>query len=306
MDVRRLELLRELAERGSITGVARATNRTPSAVSQQLKVLEREAGIPLTERSGRGIVLTGAGRALARTATDVAVALERADALWQDFKSAPRGEVTLTTFPTAGQMLLPGLLSAVEPLPGLDLICSDQDPLLPDFADLTPDFDIVLADSPGTMPVWKERGLAIVPLLREPLDVALPEDHRLAAKARLLPSDLVDELWVGVPDGYPFDRVLRQIEVTNGSPARIGQRFLDNGIVEAIVAAGHGIAILPRYTTRARGTGLITKPLGGVRAIRQISALMRPDRAERPSVRRVVEELRIAAQLVQTENETER
>lgn len=300
MDVRRLELLRQLSDRGSITAVARATHRTASAVSQQLKVLEREAGIPLTERAGRGIVLTGAGRALARTATDVAVALERADALWQDFKSAPRGEVTLTTFPTAGQMLLPGLLSAIEPLPGLELICSDQDPLLTDFADLTPDFDIVLADSPATMPAWKRRGLAVVPLLHEPLDVALPEDHRLAGAARLTPGDLVDELWIGVPEGYPFDRVLRQIEVANGSPARIGQRFLDNSIVEAVVAARHGIAILPRYTTSTHGRGLVTKPLGGVRAIRQISALLRPDRAERPSVRRVVDELRVTADRVQT------
>src|SRR6187402_593770 len=139
MDVRRLELLRELAERGSITAVAEATNRTASAVSQQLKVLEREAGVPLTERSGRGIVLTGAGKMLAQTATDVAVALERADAVWQEFVKQPRGEVTLTIFPTGGQMLLPGLLTAIEGMPGLTLVASDQDPLLPDFADLTPD-----------------------------------------------------------------------------------------------------------------------------------------------------------------------
>ncbi|MFT2689518.1 LysR family transcriptional regulator [Clavibacter zhangzhiyongii] len=77
MDIRRLELLRELADRGSVGAVARAAGRTPSAVSQQLKVLEREAGVPLTERSGRGIVLTDAGRALARTATDIAVAVAR-------------------------------------------------------------------------------------------------------------------------------------------------------------------------------------------------------------------------------------
>ncbi|MBC7725894.1 MAG: LysR family transcriptional regulator [Burkholderiaceae bacterium] len=303
MDVRRLELLRELSERGSITAVAAATQRTVSAVSQQLKVLEREAGIPLTERSGRGVILTGAGRALARTATDVAVALERADALWENFKSAPQGEVTLTTFPTAGQMLLPGLLTAIEALPGLLLTCSDLDPLLPDFADLTPDFDIVIAHSPGNLPTWKERGLAIVPLLQEPLDVALPEGHRLAAKTTLLPRDLVDELWVGVPDGYPYDRILRQIEVANGSPARIGQRFVDNGIVEAVVAAGHGIAVLPRYTTTDRANGLITRPLSGIRSTRQISAIMRPDRAERPSVRRVVEELRVEAQRFQAAHE---
>jgi len=303
MDVRRLELLRELAERGSITAVAAATNRTPSAVSQQLKVLEREAGIALTERSGRGIVLTGAGRMLAQTATDVAVALERAEALWQDFREAPRGTVTLTTFPTGGQMLLPGLLTAVAGMPGLELRCTDQDPLLPDFADLTPDFDIVLADSPGILPSWRERGLAVVRLMEEALDVALPEGHPLGEKRQLQPRDLVDETWVGVPEGFPYDRILNQIEAINGSPALIGQRFLDNGIVEAVVAAGHGIAILPRYTTRDRENGLITRPLTGVRAVRQISALMRPDRAERPSVRLTVELLRTEAARFVSERE---
>ena len=304
MDVRRLELLRELAERGSITAVAAATNRTSSAVSQQLKVLEREAGIPLTERRGRGVVLTGAGRMLAQTATDVAIALERADALWEDFKQAPRGDVTLTIFPTGGQMLLPGLLTAVAGVPGLVLSCSDQDPLLPDFADLTPDFDIVVADAPSILPSWRERGLAVVPLMTEPLDVALPEGHPLAEKKTLSPKDLVDETWVGVPLGFPYDRILRQIETANGVPARIGQRFLDNGIVEAIVAAGHGIAILPRYTTRDHENGLVTRPLTGVRALRQISALLRPDRAERPSVRLVVEALRAEAERFRKEHET--
>lgn len=303
MDVRRLELLRELADRGSITAVAAATHRTPSAVSQQLKVLEREAGIALTERVGRGVQLTGAGRALARTATEVAVALGRADALWENFKSAPQGVVTLTTFPSAGEMLIPGLLTALEQVPGLELRCSDQDPLRPDLADLTPDFDIVLADSPGNLPIWKERGLAVIPLMQEPMDVGLPLGHRLATKATLHPRDLVDEIWIGTPDGYPYDRILREIEVANGSPARVGQRFVDNGIVESLVATGHGIAILPRYTTRDHGTGLVTRPLGGIRATRQISALMRPDRAERPSVRRVIDELRLEAQRFQAARE---
>jgi len=302
MDVRRLELLRELAERGSITAVAKATNRTASAVSQQLKVLEREAGIALTERHGRGILLTGAGRMLAQTATDVAVALERADALWNDFKQTPTGTVSITTFPTAGQMLLPGLLTAIADVPGLELACTDQDPLMPDFADLTPDFDIVVADSPGVLPSWKERGLTVVLLMTEPLDVALPEGHPLSAKASLSPRDLIDELWVGVPDGFPYDRILRQIETINGSPARIGQRFLDNGIVEAVVAAGHGIAILPRFTTRDHENGLVTRPLTGVRTTRRISALMRPDRAERPSVRLVVEALRTEARKFEAEH----
>ncbi len=295
MDVRRLELLRELAQRGSVAAVAAATNRTPSAVSQQLKLLEREAGIELTFRSGRGIALTGAGRVLAQTATDVAVALERADAVWQDFKQTPRGEVTLTTFPTGGQMLLPGLLTAVAEVDGLVLHCTDQDPLLPDFADLTGDFDIVIADSPGMLPTWRERGLAVTRLMTEPLDIAVPEHHRLAGKKTLTPLDLVDETWIGVPVGFPYDRILRDIEAINGSPAIVSQRFQDNGVVEALVGSGHGIAVLPRFTTRDHENGLVTRPISGVRAVRTISALLRPERAERHSVRMVLELLRTEA-----------
>lgn len=292
MDIRRLELLRELSERGSVTAVARATRRTPSAVSQQLKILEREAGVPLTERSGRGIVLTSAGRALARTATDVATAIERAEALWEDFRSAPRGEVTLTVFPTAGQMLLPGVLTAIDRMPGLSLHVHDLDGLLGEVVDLAADYDVVMADSPGILPSWTERGLTVVPLMREPLDVAMPEGHPLGAKRSVSPADLIDETWIGVPSGLPFDRILRGIEVANGTPARVAQRITDNGIVESLVAAGHGIGILPRFTTRDRENGLITRPLTQVRASRLISALARPDRAERPAVRAVLETLR--------------
>lgn len=292
MDIRRLELLRELADRGSVTAVALATHRTASAVSQQLKILEREAGVPLTERVGRGIQLTPAGRELARTATDVATAIERAEALWEDFRSQPRGEVTLATFPSGGQMLLPGLLTTVGAMPGLDLAVSDLDQLVGDPMDLTADFDVVVIDSPEVRPEWTHRRLAVTELMWEPLDVALPENHPLGSRRFLRPSDLVNETWIGVPVGLPFDRILRDIEATNGTPARIAQRIGDNGIVEALVAAGHGIAILPRYTTRDRENGLITRPLEGVRSLRLISVLTRPDRAERPSVRAVVRALR--------------
>jgi DNA-binding transcriptional LysR family regulator len=301
MDVRRLELLRELSERGSIAAVAKATLRTPSAVSQQLKILEREAGLPLTERAGRGIVLTDAGRALARTAADVATALEAAESLWEEFRSTPRGVVRLVTFPTGGQMLLPGLLTAIAVHPGLSVACTDQDQFVEDFADLTPDYDVVIADSLNALrPTWIERGLAAVPLLSEPIDVALREDHPLAAKNSISPKDLVGETWVGIAPGSPYERILGKIEAASGSAAHVGQRFFDNGIVEQMVLAGHGIAILPRYTTRAHG--LVTRPLRDIAARRIISALMRPDRAVRPSVRVVVEALRSLGRQIEAAN----
>jgi DNA-binding transcriptional LysR family regulator len=297
MDVRRLMVLRELSERGSVGAVADAMSVTPSAVSQSLKALEKEAGYPLVEPAGRGVALTEAGRALARTATDIAVAIERAEGEWRAFMEQPAGRVTLVTFPTGGEMLLPGVLSRMAERPDVELVCSDTED--PDAAgDLTADHDVVLTDSPTTSGAWHERGLQVVPLMSEPLDVALPEDHPLARKASLSPRDVVDETWIGVPPGYPFDRVLEQVVVVTGQPVRVAQRFADNGVVEAMVAGGHGLAILPRFTTRDHGNGLVTRPLIGVRARREISAVLRPDRFERPSVRLVVQALREEARAV--------
>ncbi|MCU1437080.1 MAG: LysR family transcriptional regulator [Naasia sp.] len=296
MDVRRLDLLRELGERGSVIAVARAAHRTPSAVSQQLKVLEREAGVPLTERRGRGIVLTDAGRTLARTATDIAVAIERAEAVWNEFVEAPTGEVSLVTFPTAGQMLIPGLLASAAAHPGLGLVLSDRDPSLLEFPPLTNDFDVVLAHSPSRPHRWRESGLAVAELLVEPLDVALPLGHPLAEREVLEPADLVGETWIGVPFGFPFQQVLTDIERESGATPIVAQRFSDTRVTEAVVAAGAGLAILPRYTARLSSSSLELRPLRGVSAQRHISALSRPDRAERPSVRLVIDLLRREAE----------
>lgn len=298
MDVRRLELLRELADRGSITAVAAATHRTASAVSQQLKLLEREAGVALTERRGRGIELTGAGLALAETARRIAVAIESAEALWLEFKQSPQGTVSVSAFPTAGQMLIPGALRALRDEPGLEIVLTDHDLPLPDFAQLTADYDVVIADSQGIPAHWTANGLRCVPLMTEPFDVALPAGHRLVEKTVVRGTDLVDEDWIGAPVGYPYDRVLERLGAAVGREPRIVQRVMDNLIVERLVAAGIGIAILPRFTTRSHGNGIVTRPITGLPAERQISALMRADRAERPSVRRVIELLKTEADRV--------
>lgn len=210
----------------------------------------------------------------------------------------PAGVVRVATFPTGGEMLLPGMLTRMADVPEVEIVCSDVDGVTVEFADLTPDYDVVMADSPTTAASWHERGLQVVPLMSEPLDVALPEGHPLAGKSSLSPKDVVGETWIGVPHDYPFDRVLSQVVAATGEPVRIAQRISDNGIVEALVAGGHGIAILPRFTTREHGNGLVTRPLTGIRASREIVALLRPDRLERPSVRLVIQALRDEAKVV--------
>ena len=300
-------MLRELAERGTVGAVADEMNITPSAVSQQLKLLEREAGVPLLEPAGRGVRLTAAGRALAETATEVAVALERAEARWQDYLGRPAGDVTLAVFPTGGEMLLPGLLTRVASEPAVNLICTDRDPTLRyDILDMVASFDVVVADTPATTEEWQERGLQLVPLMSEPLDVAMPEGHPLASRDRVSAKDVASETWIGAPRDFPYDRVLQQLVAVTGEPVRIAQRLDDNGVVEAVVAAGHGIAILPRFTTRTRDNGLVTRPLVGIRARREITAVLRPDRLERPSVRFVVKALQSQADAVTSAHRTPR
>lgn len=299
-DVRRLRILRELAELGSVAAVADEINVTPSAVSQQLKTLEREAGVRLVEPAGRGVRLTAAGRAMAQAATEISVAIERAEASWREFMDMPSGDVSLATFQTGGEMFLPGVLSRVADEPALHLTCSILDlAVSADVAALVPHHDIVVADSPVVTETWHERRLQVIPLMTEPLDVALPVDHRLAGKSSVSPRDLVGEDWIGVPAGFPYDDVLARLVAATGEPVRIVQRIADNGTTEALVAAGHGIAILPRFTTRQHGYDLVTKPLRGFVAQREISAVVRPDRLERPSVRLVIEALQAEARQVE-------
>jgi DNA-binding transcriptional LysR family regulator len=297
MDIDRLNLLREFAARGSLTAVARVTHQTVSGVSQQLRRLELEAGLPLTEKVGRGLVLTDAGRALAATARQLSVALARADAEWDAYRNTPTGTVTLATFPTGGQMFLPSLLARVDEEGGLTLQCSDRDPPSDGFTALTADFDIVLAH--GMQLPKSDSETIVLPVMIEPLDIALASSHRLADREYLLPKDLIGERWIGNPWGYPFESWLNSVLSTPEAPLNVVQRFADTHIIEALVAAGTGIAGLPRYTAADSYPGrIVLKQLRGADNHRNIFILMRRDRAERIAVRSVVELVREVARTI--------
>ncbi|GAB3193732.1 LysR family transcriptional regulator [Geodermatophilus arenarius] len=289
MDVRALQTLRAVRTQGGVTAAAAVLHLTPSAVSQQLAALSREAGVPLTERIGRGLRLTAAGEALAEAAVDVAVAVERARAACAAFLERPEGTVRVSAFQSGAQLLLPPLLTRVRELGGITVECSDEDVALDEFPALTDRVDVVVAHRPdGTQ--WPAPGLRVVPLLREPLDVAVPRDHPLAGRSRVRPGDLVDEDWIAVREGFPVATVLAAVAAGSGTAPRITHRINDFSVVEALVAAGHGISLLPRFT-RGGHPGVRLLPLAGVRAGRQVDALLRPDTAERLVVRRVLDAL---------------
>jgi DNA-binding transcriptional LysR family regulator len=286
MDVRHLELLRELAERGSVTAVAEATYRTPSAVSQQLKTAQREFGTALVEPSGRGLRLTEAGRLLAEGGATIATAVERVRARWDAFRGAPAGEVAVAALPSAATFLFPEVMRELADT-AITLRCSDVDLAEAAFADLAADRDIVVAHSLTSVRPAGSDGLTVRPLAREPLDIAMAADHPLAGRAALSPADLVECEWIGVPEGYPFDTVLQMVERVTGRELRVVQRLVDNRLIEALVASSRRIAVLPRFTTPTGG-GMVLRPLTGIPSARHVSAVLRPDKAERLAVQRVL------------------
>ncbi|HYH29756.1 MAG TPA: LysR family transcriptional regulator [Pseudonocardia sp.] len=298
MDVQRLRVLRELADRGSVTAVAAALSFTPSAISQQLKALSAEVGLPVTEPSGRGLRLTDAGRALVAEADAVLAALARAEAAVERLRTTPVGQVRVALFPSGARMLLPGLLRRIG-ASEVDLVCRDVDMTPADVPALAADFDIVVSHRDETTPAPSADRWRVVPLLREPLDVALPPGHPLAERGRLRLDELAGEEWISVGVGWPVDDVLRSIALATGATPRVVQRINDFSVTEELVAAGHGIALLPRYSTDDRdGRRLVRLPLAGVRAGRLVEAVLRTSTGERPAVATVLDTLRAEAEAV--------
>ena len=288
MDVRQLAVLRELGDRGSVTAVAEALFITPSAVSQQLAALQRSVPVPLTQRRGRRLVLTDAGEALAAAAADVAAALARAEGAVDAFASDARATVRVAAFSSAGTAFFPALVRhAAQGGPSVE--CAERDVAQAAFPALCAEHDVVVAHRLAHSPPWP-RTVAVTPLLREPLDVALPADHPLAAQEDVTADEVSREAWIAVHEGFPLLAPLQAIAARSGRPLRIDHRVNEFSVVAALVTAGAGVALLPRHTAPA-APGLVLRPLRDLALVRHVDALVRPERALRRGVALVLDEL---------------
>jgi DNA-binding transcriptional LysR family regulator len=274
-----------------VTAAAEALLVTPSAISQQLRLLQRSMPVPLTERDGRRVVLTPAGRALAGAAADVESALARARQVVDDFVEQPDGPVSVAAFHSAAAAFFPRLLRAV---PNVSL--HDEDVPQDEFPPLTREYDVVLAHRLDHAAPWP-RTVAVTPLLHEPLDVAVPVDHPLAAKRSLSPRDVAHEPWITVHDGFPLMATIEAIGAAANHRLELVHRVNEFTVVAELVAAGAGLALLPRWTAQ-RHPAVALRPLRDVHTRRHIDALYRPERAARQAVRTVLGELQNAAAAV--------
>ncbi|YAL82514.1 LysR family transcriptional regulator [Dermacoccaceae bacterium W4C1] len=292
LEVRHLTLLRELRDAGSVAAAATALHVTPSAVSQQLRSAEKEVGHRLVVPDGRGVRLTEEAQMLAEHAVEVTAALERAQAAVHGLRAGLTGTVTIAALPSIAEYLLPSVLKDLSGS-GIDLQVTDRDVSAQDFVGLADAYDLVLGHAVG--PGRPARaGLAMWNLLDEPLDVAVPRSGRWGRRVSVRAAEVSGEPWIVPPLGFPFRTVLQRLEVAAGVQVRVVQEVLDNRLVEAMVAAGNGVALLPRFTT-GPGAGVRLLAVRDVVAARQVWLMARRDRAERAAVRLVVDAVRAAA-----------
>lgn len=298
MDARQLRILRELRELGSVTAVAEALLVTPSAVSQQLRLLQRSIPVPLTERAGRRVVLTEAGQALADAAIEVETALARARNAVTEYVEQPDGVVSVAAFHSGAATFFPLLLRGLTGPGRPRLALADEDVAQNHFPRLTRDYDLVLAHRLDHAPAWP-RTVTAITLLREPLDVAVPVDHPLAARRRLSPRDVADQPWITVHDGFPLLATIEAIATAANRRLDIVHRVNEFSVVAEVVAAGGGLALMPRWTARPH-PAVVLRPLSGVHTHRHIDVLHRPERIARNAVRTVLAELHSAAAVIRT------
>src|SRR5580765_1382890 len=189
LDVKRMRILKEVADRGSFSAAAESLSYTQSAVSQQIAALEREAGTQLVTRGSRGIKLTESGEALVRHADAILTRLADAEAELEAIAGLRGGRLRLAAFPTVGATLMPLAIATFrERHPDIELTVRQLEP-----EDSLPllkcgELDIALTIEPNAG--MDTDGLEIAFLLDDPMFAALPLDHKLANKTRVRMKDL--------------------------------------------------------------------------------------------------------------------
>jgi len=299
LDLRRLRLLRELNARGTIAAVADALQFTPSAVSQQLSMLEREAGVPLLEKAGRGVRLTDAALVLVEHAE---VLLERAGLAEADLAAAAgtvAGRARIAGFQSVTlHLALPAMQALTRDYPRLRCELIDAEPELALPALALGDLDLVLGDEWHHQPRRLPPGVERHDLLNDPVHVILPARHRLARRYRdAIPlRELAGEAWITAPRGMGWEEMTsRTCRLLGGFDPDIRHRSNDAAIITALVAGGLAVAIFPELPLTGGVRGIAVRPIAEGPVSRNIFAATRRADGARPSTQALLASVRKVA-----------
>ncbi|WP_375499819.1 LysR family transcriptional regulator [uncultured Jatrophihabitans sp.] len=294
LDVGRLRLLREVGLRGSIAAAARAVDLTAPAVSQQLALLERETGAALVDRSPRGVVLTGAGHALAVRAGEVLDLLGTARADLERLAGSVSGPVSVASVASGAATVVSSAVGelrerhprvvvtvlSAEPERGLGLL-------------LAGDVDLAVVDEYDYVPLALPEHAVVRELCTEPLVVVRPAAPRSRRAAAI--ADLADASWVMPPEDAACGRAVRAACRTAGFEPQVRWETDDMLLLVRAVADGHGVAVLPRRSVAVGAADVHVQRLREPALTRRLLAVARASVADRPVVAEVLDALARAA-----------
>ncbi|WP_433057810.1 LysR family transcriptional regulator [Dactylosporangium sp. CS-033363] len=291
LDPWRLKLLGDLAALGTVRAVAQAAHLSPSTVSQQLAVLEREAGARLFERSGRRLRLTDAGLTLARHARTILDQMETARAELATLDDAtPAGRLTIGAFTSAANTFV---LTAIQRLraevPRLRIDIRELDPTetIPALRRGACDIAVTADQFDGTAPIDDE--ILHTPLTADPIVLVTAATARTTASL----GDYRDALWSAErPDSWTHDLITRACRRAGFEPD-FNAHFASYGPLLAHVEAGLSVTLLPELAVDAR-YDVTAHPLRDPLE-RHITAAVRASSATRPAIAAALATLRSAA-----------
>ncbi|MEV5752730.1 LysR family transcriptional regulator [Actinoallomurus sp. NPDC052308] len=293
IDVRRMQILRAVVASGSVTAAAAHLGYTPSAVSQQVAVLEKEAGIALLERVGRGVRPTAAGRLLTEHAAVIGRSVAEVETALADLRSGRTGRLAVRYFTSVGPTLVaPALARLRHEHPGvqIDLKLADPEDPLPEVEKGAADLALVVRPGEG-----KRQGIRLVHLLDDAYQAVLPTGHPLAARRVLDLADLADQQWVGSePPGSCLDVMLDACAAAGFSPNFVAVSE-DYATAQGLVAAGLGVALIPGLGLGGRRPGVVMRRVRRPRPIRAIYAAVREAALAQAALRTLLEALEAAA-----------
>ncbi|MBG0827080.1 LysR family transcriptional regulator [Planomonospora sp. ID67723] len=277
-DLRRLRLLRELEERGTLAAVSAALDYSPSAISQQLSVLEKEAGARLLEKAGRGVRLTDAGRLLAQHARVLLTAAEAAAADLAALGGEVRGAVRAGGLQSAARRLLVPAVARMmlqHPQVRVEVSELELEQALPELR--LGGVDLVISDEYDGHPRPRPAGLRFAPLHEEPLKLVLSPAHPLARQdGPVTLASLREEVWVASAAGTGHHAmVVGTCRSLGGYEPDVRHRSNDAEIQLDLVRTTGAVGLLPVLTLPAADTALVIRDVAEADIRRRLVAVTR-------------------------------
>jgi DNA-binding transcriptional LysR family regulator len=296
LDVRRMQVLRAVVTTGSITAAATNLGYTPSAISQQVAGLEKQAGLPLLERVGRGVRPTAAGRLLTEHAARLTEQLAEAESALTALRNGCAGTLRVRYFATAGAALVPPAVaqfraerSGVE----LDLKLAEPIDSFEELAAGRADVVITILEPDQPTP----DGVITRHLLADPFYAVLPRGHALARKRVLDLGELADESWISADCGStaPCKDLVPNACAGAGFAPKVVVESDDYATAQGFVAAGLGVTLIPRLGLEYAHPGVVLRKVRNPEPVRHIHVVYREEAAWNPAVIALAEALEKAA-----------